>query len=90
MKLVRDRWVGEEFGDEPLTKSSIANWMPKWLVKMLNFDNSFITDEKDESEWWACTGKNVCFGNDYPLIRHGIGGNLKSSPGDSWSLTWLK
>ena len=30
------------------------------------------------------------FGEDYPLIMHYPGGDLKSCPGDSWSLSWVK
>ena len=58
-------------------------------------------DEDDQSVWFKCTHCQS-FGADYPLVMHhplSLRGsnncrpgeaNLKSRPGDSWSLTWLK
>jgi len=50
----------------------------------------------DEAIWWACPKK--CFGDSYPLVMHHAPGFkndegrflMKTPPGDSWSLTWLK
>jgi hypothetical protein len=43
----------------------------------------------DQSYWLKCN-KCKCFGEGYPLILHHPLGDLKSEPGDSWSLTWIK
>jgi hypothetical protein len=55
------------------------------LVK--NRRNGEILDE-NYSIWWKCP--DHCFGDDFPLIEHGVDKGLQSAPGDSWSLTWLK
>jgi hypothetical protein len=47
------------------------------------------TNKDDESVWFKCTNCNS-FGDDYPLILHAALGDLQSSPGDSWSLSWVK
>ena len=45
--------------------------------------------EFDNSIWWGCAGCQ-CFGDDFPLVQHHPLIGIKSSPGDSWSFTWLK
>lgn len=78
MYLVRDRWTDSE--KEGSIYDSILSIFRE-------------NEDPDKSEWWACSGNkegHQCFGDDYPLIKHGVGGGLKSAPGDSWSLTWQK
>jgi hypothetical protein len=45
--------------------------------------------ERDESTHFKCDNCKS-FGEGYPLVMHHPFGGLKSSPGDSWSLSWVK
>ncbi len=45
--------------------------------------------DNDTSEKFICNNCK-CFGPGYELILHHPLGGMKTGPGDSWSLTWLK
>jgi len=57
-----------------------------------------MNEEQDDSIWYTCP--NDCFGEGYELVHHyplvGWAARtknvdlLKTKPGDSWSLTWIK
>ena len=70
---------------------------PDWGDKESEDKYFKAMDDIDESYWWYCP-VNKCFGKDYALVQHhapGFEGDkgmdlMKTRPGDSWSLTWLK
>jgi len=72
---------------------------PEWGNKEAEDKYFEATSSKNEdnSWWWYCP-INKCFGKDYPLVQHHAPGFkfdegkdlMKTHPGDSWSLTWLK
>ncbi|KKM65025.1 hypothetical protein LCGC14_1495400 [marine sediment metagenome] len=50
-----------------------------------------LEEKKNGSVDMVCTNKNYqCFGKGFPLVFHHPLKGMKSAPGDSWSLTWLK
>ncbi len=59
-------------------------FQPLYIKPMERFE-----DNEDQSVWFKCSSCR-CFGDDYPLVMHHPFGGTKSSPGDSWSLSWIK
>lgn len=46
------------------------------------------SNDSDHSEWYKCVNCKS-FGDDYPLTCHHPN-DIRSAPGDSWSLSWIK
>lgn len=60
------------------TKIAIEEWVKKATCY-----------EEDEAVRLVCNN-NGCFGEGFELLWHHPLRGMKSKPGDSWSLTWLK
>jgi hypothetical protein len=65
------------------------NFLGKTTVTNSNPEQDESEWYQDESEWYKCNNCG-CFGEDYPLVLHHPLRGMKSKPGDSWSLSWLK
>ena len=70
---------------------TIASNEPKidWATASDEEIDMWCEKEPDCSTKWICPTKQ-CFGEGFELIEHHPLRGMKSAPGDSWSLTWLK
>jgi hypothetical protein len=48
-----------------------------------------VLETKGDSSYWVKCSSCHCFGDDFPLVIHHPC-CIKSEPGDSWSLSWVK
>ena len=60
-------------------------------MDVYDFLGNYISSYKEEdlSKKYICNNCK-CFGPGYELVMHHPLCGMKSAPGDSWSLTWLK